>query len=74
MRMERYFNISGILNNLKYMRLVEKGNADNAIKEFIEGTLEYDINKKCDHHRHDHEHDCATHDCSKDKGGCLGNK
>ena len=50
------------------------GNADNAIKEFIEGTLEYDINKKCDHHGHDHEHDCATHDCGKDKGGCLGNK
>lgn len=60
-------------NNIKvYPGVI--GNADNAIKKFIEGTLEYDINKKCNHHGHDHEHDCATHDCSKDKGGCSGNK
>lgn len=66
------------------MRLVENnnikvypgviGNADNAINKFIDGSLEYDINKKCDYHGHDHEHNCATHDCSKDKGGCSGNK
>ena len=60
-------------NNIKvYPGVI--GNADNAIKKFIEGTLEYDINKKCDHNGHNHEHDCTTQDCSKEKGGCSGNK
>ena len=60
-------------NNIKVYPGV-LGNADNAIKKFIEGTLEYDINKKCDHAGHDSEHNCTIHDCSKDKGGCSGNK
>lgn len=50
------------------------GNADEAINDFILGKLKFDINKKCDHHEHEHEHVCANHDCSKDKGGCTGNK
>ena len=50
------------------------GNVENAIKEFIEGILEYDISRKCDHHGHDHEYDFDTQDCSKNKGGCSGNK
>lgn len=60
-------------NNIKvYPGVI--GNVDKAIKEFIEGTLKYDINSKCNHHGHNHKHDCVTHDCSKEKGGCKGNK
>lgn len=60
-------------NNIKVYPGVT-GDADEAVKDFISGKLKYDPNKKCNHHGHNHDHDCATHDCSKDKGGCTGNK
>ncbi len=50
------------------------GKTDEVINEFIEGKLKYDLNKKCEHHNHEHGHDCNNHDCSSDKGGCSGNK
>lgn len=60
-------------NNIKiYPGVI--GNADNAVKDFIAENLKYDINKRCDHHRNEHEHDCSIHDCSEEKGGCSGNK
>lgn len=40
-----------------------KGNADSAVKAYIDGTLEYNENTACSHHDHDHEHNCE-HDCS----------
>ena len=60
-------------NNIKVYPGVE-GNADEAIKDYINNKLEKDLNKKCVHQNHSHEHDCDSHDCSKDKGGCKGNK
>ncbi|OKY53697.1 NifB/NifX family molybdenum-iron cluster-binding protein [Megasphaera cerevisiae] len=43
------------------------GNADEAVRAFLAGTLCYDKNVHCDHHDHDdHEHDgesCGTHRC-----------
>lgn len=50
------------------------GSADEAVESFINGTLEYNIDTQCDHHNHEHEHDCSTHDCASNKGGCAGNK
>ncbi len=38
------------------------GNADEAIKAFIAGNLNFDANTEC--HDHDHEgHDCGSHGC-----------
>lgn len=46
------------------------GNADAAVKEFIEGTLSYNPDVKCNHHGEDHEHHdncgngrCGSHSC-----------
>lgn len=41
------------------------GNADQVIKQFINGTLSYSEEATCDHHGHDHEHNhgCGSHGC-----------
>ena len=41
------------------------GDADEAVKSFISGHLDYDPNAKCDHHDHHHgeEHTCSNHSC-----------
>lgn len=60
-------------NNIKiYPGVI--GNADKAISDFVLGKLEFYIDKKCNHHEHEHANDCESHDCSKNKGGCTGNK
>lgn len=43
------------------------GNADQAIKDFIEGNLKYNPDIKCNHH---HE---EGHHCGEDKHGCSSN-
>lgn len=46
------------------------GSADEAVKAYIAGTLDYDPEAHCDHHEHHGgcEHDnCAEHQCS---GSC----
>ena len=40
-----------------------KGNADKAVENFVLGVLDYDPLARCDHHDHDHSHDCGEHDC-----------
>lgn len=41
-----------------------KGSADKAVENFVLGALDYDPEARCDHHDHDHGHDCGDHDCS----------
>lgn len=38
-----------------------EGNADEQVHKFIKNELDYDPDKVCNHHDHDHEH-CAEHD------------
>ncbi len=49
------------------------GSADEAVNAFLNGTLSYDPNAQCNHHDHDHGHDCGEHHCGEDKHGCAGN-
>ena len=47
------------------------GNADDAAKALIAGTLDYNPNVKCNHHDHEHgDHDCGSHNCGDH--GCGG--
>ena len=49
------------------------GNADKAVEAFLENTLEYDSDAKCDRHDHNHGegHTCGEHGCG---GNCHGHK
>lgn len=53
-----------------------KGSADDAVKAFLAGELNYDPNAKCDHHGHHHgeEHQCGHHHGEEHKCGehCCG--
>ena len=49
------------------------GNADEAVKALLEGKLSYNPDVHCNHHAHDHGHDCGSHSCGEDKHGCAGN-
>lgn len=44
------------------------GNADAAVRAFLDGKLEFDPNAHCDHHDHAHGegHDCGSHNCGGD--------
>lgn len=45
------------------------GDADNAVNAFINGTLGYDPDVKCNHHDHgDPGHSCGSHSCGS--GNC----
>ena len=49
------------------------GNADDAVVDFINGTLSYDPNAKCDHHdHHGQEHSCGDHSCGSHNCGGHG--
>ena len=48
-----------------------RGNADEAVKKYIAGNLNYDPEVHCTHH--EHEHSCGEHHCGEDKQGCSGN-
>ena len=49
------------------------GNADDAVVDFINGTLSYDPNAKCDHHdHHGQEHSCGDHGCGSHNCGGHG--
>lgn len=41
------------------------GDADEAVKAFLEDNLDYDPDAKCDHHEHHHGegHTCGDHGC-----------
>lgn len=47
------------------------GNADEAVKNLLDGNLKYAADIKCSHH--EHEHSCGEHKCGEDKHGCSGN-
>ncbi len=41
------------------------GNADDAVKALLDGTLMFNPNVKCNHHDHEHSegHTCGNHGC-----------
>ncbi len=49
-----------------------QGKADEAAEAFVGGTLNYDPNAQCDHHDHEHEHDCGSHGHTCGDHGCGG--
>lgn len=46
------------------------GNADEAVRSYLDGKLDYDPDVHCNHH--EHEHSCGEHHCGEDKHGCHG--
>lgn len=38
------------------------GNADEAVKAFLNGALQFDPDSACDHHGHHEGHDCGEHE------------
>lgn len=49
-----------------------EGQADDVVREFLAGNLEYDPDIQCSHHEHGHqEGNCQGH-CGEDKHGCTG--
>lgn len=40
------------------------GNADEQVKSFIAGKLQYDPETKCNHHHHEEGHQCGAQGCS----------
>jgi predicted Fe-Mo cluster-binding NifX family protein len=41
-----------------------QGKADDVVRAYLCGTLEYDPDETCHHHDHDHEHGCGgDHHC-----------
>ena len=48
------------------------GSADEAVRAFLEGTLEYQPDVCCSHHAQGHGGNCTGHSCGEDKHGCPG--
>lgn len=48
------------------------GQADEAVRAYLSGGLNYDPNVHCAHH-HGHGHSCGEHACHEEKHGCDGN-
>ena len=48
-----------------------QGDADKAVDAYLNNTLSYDPDAKCDHHDHEHTdgHTCGEHGCG---GNCHG--
>lgn len=63
----------GAQNALRSMNIAlfdgVSGDADAAVEQYLNGSLEYDPNAQCSHH----DHACEEHDCSCDHQGCSGN-
>ena len=49
------------------------GDADEAVKAYLEGNLTYNPDVNCTHHDHEDGHSCGEHHCGEDKHGCAGN-
>lgn len=47
------------------------GQADDAVRAYLDGTLGYDPNVRCSHH--EHAHSCGEHVCHENKHACSGN-
>ena len=48
------------------------GNADEAVNAFINGTLGYNPDVKCNHHHHDEGHSCGEHHHHEEGHSCGG--
>ena len=48
-----------------------QGNADKAVEAYLNDTLSYDPDAKCDHHDHEHGegHTCGEHGCGENCHG-----
>ncbi len=49
------------------------GSADDAVKAYLEGKLEFDADVHCSGHSHGEGHSCGGGHCGEDKHGCHGN-
>lgn len=49
------------------------GNADEAVKAYLAGTLNYTADATCNHHGQGHSCGGHGHACHEDKHGCAGN-
>lgn len=47
------------------------GSADEAVNNYLSGSLDYNTDVKCSHHHG--AHNCGGHSCGEDKHGCAGN-
>lgn len=45
------------------------GDADQAVKAFLDGSLRYSSEANCDHHGHEHHGDCGSHGCGEHSCG-----
>ena len=48
--------------------------ADDAVKAYLAGNLNFNPNVQCNHHGHEHGHSCGEHHCGEDKHGCPGHE
>lgn len=48
------------------------GMADDAVKAYLAGNLDFNPNVHCDHHSHEEGHSCGEHHCGENKHGCAG--
>ena len=42
------------------------GRADDAVRDYLEGKLNYNPNVRCDHHGHEQGNSCGQHTCKGD--------
>ena len=42
------------------------GRADDAVRDYLEGKLNYNPNVRCDHHGHEQGYSCGQHTCKGD--------
>ncbi len=49
------------------------GQADDAVKTFLAGNLDYNPDIQCSHHDHGHQEGHCQGHCGEDKHGCAGN-
>ncbi|MCU6747218.1 MULTISPECIES: NifB/NifX family molybdenum-iron cluster-binding protein [Lachnospiraceae] len=48
------------------------GDADENIRAFLDGKLNFDPDTTCSHHHHAEGEACGSHHCGEDKHGCTG--
>lgn len=49
------------------------GSADDAVKAFLAGNLDYNPDTECNHHGHGHQEGHCHGHCGENKHGCAGN-
>lgn len=46
-----------------------QGDADKAVESFVQGSLAYNPDVRCDHHHHEGDHNCGEHSCGNHSCG-----